>query len=85
MAISPSQPASRYCAVAFLTIASVGLDGVSSNTVTGRPPVASMARWARPAAATPRSVTTSGRRMPTRAHSLPSSPSVPKPRWTWVR
>ncbi|MCY1235231.1 hypothetical protein D3C81_1577220 [compost metagenome] len=84
-ATSPSQLASRYCPAALRTIASVGFDGVSSNTATGRPCMASMARCATPAATTPLSVTSSGRRMPMRSHSDLSRLTAPKSRWMWVR
>ncbi|XQU67618.1 hypothetical protein OJJOAM_000349 [Cupriavidus sp. H18C1] len=84
-AIRPSQPSLRYCAAAWRTIASVGLEGVSSNTATGSPSSASIARCAMPAATTPLSVTSSGRRMPMRSHSDFSSLTAPKSRWIWVR
>ena len=83
-AIKPSQRLALYTSTAARTAASVGLDGVWSNTATGRPGRASSAFCSTPAALTPASVTTSGRVMPTRSHSCCSSFTAPKSNWIWV-
>jgi predicted AAA+ superfamily ATPase len=56
-------------ATAARTAASLGLDGVSSNTASGISCRAARALSSRPTAFTPASVTISGRVMPTRWHS----------------
>jgi hypothetical protein len=68
-AMSPSQRPLRYSSTAARTAASVGLEGVPSNTDTSRSAMASSAFCSTPAARTPASVTISGRFMPMRAHS----------------
>jgi len=83
-AMSPSHPCALNKAVAARTAASVGLDGVWSNTASGMPGRASIARCRMPAAFTPGSVTISGRVMPTRSHSWRSSRTAPCSNWMWV-
>ena len=83
-AIRPSQRLALYTSTAARTAASVGFDGVWSNTATGRPGKASSAFCSTPAALTPGSVTISGRVMPTRSHSCLSSLTAPKSNWIWV-
>ena len=84
-AMRPSQRCARYISTAARTAASVGLEGVWSNTATSRSPSASSAFCSTPAARTPASVTISGRLIPMRAHSLLNSLMAPNSNWIVVR
>ena len=86
IAMMPSQPSDLYSFSASRIAASVGFSGVSSYSVIGMlPGRRSLTLPHRPAATTPLSVTTSGRRMPSSCSSASSSDRAPKSNWIRVR
>ena len=78
MATRPSQRWDLNISTARRTAASVGLDGVWSNTGGGVSPQAAKALANTPAARTPASVMISGAFMPALAHSAGSKAAAPK-------
>src|SRR5690242_16837410 len=83
IATRPSQPCALYSAAPASTSSTPGLARTLSNTTgsTSELRSASSATSSNPAALTPASVTSSGRRMPSRLASRPSSWTAPR-RWT---
>jgi hypothetical protein len=83
IATRPSQPWARYSAAPASTSSTPGFARTRSNTTGSQsaPRRTSSAVSSKPAALTPGSVTSRGRRMPSSPASVPSSRIAPK-RWT---